>query len=95
MCQKTFKFRDNMRAHFKRHGLAKSHACQECNKMFLTKQYLAQHMLCHDPNELYPCLECGFKFRGMRNLKSHIKTQCKQAKTSPVWSWAMWSSILS
>lgn len=77
-CDRVF----NSRRHFRRHthsvhGPFRPLTCNECHKVFLTKEKLYNHMQRHGEKKQL-CTQCGRNFHLKKDLKMHIETvhQC-------------------
>ncbi len=57
----------------KNHG--KDHPCDECDKVFKTREALRKHKLSHSDARLHVCVQCNTSFKLKTKLNAHVKKQ--------------------
>lgn len=58
-------------------ALIKTHACEHCDKKFVSASLLRYHGLTHTGVKDFACTECDKRFALANNLKTHIKSHTK------------------
>ncbi|XP_033224515.1 zinc finger protein 23-like [Belonocnema kinseyi] len=72
ICNKRFKFKTYLIAHYRRHTGEKPYVCETCNKSFAWKSNLIHHFRVHTGERPYECKKCKKTFIHKSHLKEHI-----------------------
>ena len=75
ICNKTLKAQTNLRSHMLRvHGKSNlKFSCEECDKVFFSKQSLEIHANGVHSTESYKCTKCPQSYKWKQDLKLHVK----------------------
>ncbi|XP_063543608.1 zinc finger and SCAN domain-containing protein 22-like [Cydia strobilella] len=71
ICQKKFKYKNNMNVHKRIHLKDKPYECSSCEKRFAQKSYLIAHIRIHTGQKPYKCKICNKAFVESTNLRRH------------------------
>jgi len=73
-CEKTFRFRSDMKRHTLIHTRDRPYICQTCKKEYKRPDALRNHMQTHNQNTIYSCTEsgCNAQFRQINALQCHL-----------------------
>uniref|UniRef100_A0A0R3T4A8 Protein krueppel n=1 Tax=Rodentolepis nana TaxID=102285 RepID=A0A0R3T4A8_RODNA len=78
VCRKTFKCKEKLNVHKRRHSDKKPFVCEACGKRFLTKAELNTHKAVHSDEKPYNCRICGRKFKTKSLINSHLRTHSEE-----------------
>ncbi|CAL1543596.1 unnamed protein product [Lymnaea stagnalis] len=79
-CGKSFKDRNNLWLHKKRHPNAvKPYKCDLCNREFAVHRWLSDHMQRHTVERNFPCGLCGKKYLTLGDVRMHERRHTKLA----------------
>ncbi|XP_044267714.1 zinc finger protein 484-like [Tribolium madens] len=79
ICGASFKNRDNLRYHMKKHTGA-PHLCTYCGRTFMQAGHLKYHMWRHTGEKPYKCNKCHKGFVSKWVLTMHVKKNCGQGR---------------
>ncbi|CAK8691584.1 unnamed protein product [Clavelina lepadiformis] len=73
-CEKSLKYKKNLKVHLKTHTGERPHQCQVCQTSFIRNGSLQRHMRIHTGERPYQCDVCHKSFSDSSNLKTHMRT---------------------
>ena len=73
-CPKSFKKKDYLNHHMRRHKNERTHFCDVCGKGFYDMKTLREHVRTHSGEKPYHCPHCDYRCALKGNLSKHMKT---------------------
>lgn len=74
ICNKQFKFKNNMRGHLRKHSMEKRFECEICRKKFMGRCNLREHMKSHSDSRPFECDFCRKTYKDKGALNKHMLT---------------------
>uniref|UniRef100_A0A1B0CNP4 C2H2-type domain-containing protein n=1 Tax=Lutzomyia longipalpis TaxID=7200 RepID=A0A1B0CNP4_LUTLO len=75
-CSETFKSKEELKRHAKRHKFSKPYACKKCPNSFNRLDNYILHMFVHNPPPVR-CPRCKLIFNRISSFRGHIETHLK------------------
>ena len=75
LCDKRFRYDNDLRAHLRAHAGIKPFKCDYCDKAFTRRQSLTEHLNLHTGKQLHQCQHCTKVFTRADKLRIHQLSQ--------------------